>query len=254
MRPEHLAGSPVELLEGAETTPCSNGVLQHPPEAFDRVEVMATMGWQEMQAQLAVVVLEGRVELVRSMNPAAIHDHDNLFLGVPEGRHHLMEILAQFLGIKMRHDFIEDFRGPILDGPDDAEQHAAGDAAPRAILHPRLAFETFFTLDLTLTQGASEEARTLRCMPPARAGQSKTPQDGFVFIEQNDLATASTVLQSRQFDRAISEVCGVGIEATSGTIVAYVLFFKTPRTLSRPSWTPVCCASTVASSRQLHWE
>src|SRR5262245_7468407 len=107
MRPEHLAGSPVELLEGAETTPCSNGVLQHPPEAFDRVEVMATMGWQEMQAQLAVVVLEGRVELVRSMNPAAIHDHDNLFLGVPEGRHHLMEILAQFLSIKMRHDFIE---------------------------------------------------------------------------------------------------------------------------------------------------
>jgi hypothetical protein len=254
MRLEHLAGSPVELLEGAETTPCSNGVLHHPPKAFDRVEVVATMGRQEMQAQLAVVVLEGRVELVRSMNSAAIHDHDDLFLGVPEGRHHLMEILAQFLGIKMRHDFIEDFRGPVLDGADDAEQHAAGDAAPRAILQPRLAFETFFTLDLALTQGACAEACTRRFTPPARAGQSKTPQDSFVFIEQNDLAPASAVLQGRQFERAIREVCGVGLEATSGPIVAYFLFFKILRTLSRPSWTPVCCASAVASSRQLHWE
>src|SRR4030095_15525701 len=32
---EHLAGSPVELLEGAETAPRSNRVLHHPPEAFD---------------------------------------------------------------------------------------------------------------------------------------------------------------------------------------------------------------------------
>jgi hypothetical protein len=32
---KHLAGSPVELLEGAETAPRSNRVLHHPPEAFD---------------------------------------------------------------------------------------------------------------------------------------------------------------------------------------------------------------------------
>jgi hypothetical protein len=62
--------------------------------------------------------------------------------------------------------------------------------------------------------------------PPAGAGQSKTPQDGFVFIEQNDLATASAVLQGSQFERAIREVGGVGIEATRGPIVVYVLFFK----------------------------
>ena len=109
------------------------------------------------------------------MDPAAIDDHDDLFLGFPEGRHHLMEILAPLLGIKMRHDFREDFRGPILDGAKDAEQHAAGDATPRAILQPRLAFETFFAFDLALTQGASEEARTLGFTPPARAGQGKTP-------------------------------------------------------------------------------
>ena len=91
-------------------------------------------------------------------------------------------------------------------------------------------------------------------MPPARAGQGKAPQDGFVGIEQNELPAASLVLEGGQFQSPIREVSGVGIEATSGTIVAYFLFFKTPRTLSRPTWMPVCWASTVASSRQLHCE
>ena len=44
MRYEHLAGAPVELLEGAKTASRSNRVLHHPPEAFDRVEVVPTMG------------------------------------------------------------------------------------------------------------------------------------------------------------------------------------------------------------------
>ena len=101
-----------------------------------------------------MVVLEGRVEFVRPMDPAAIDDHDDLCVDFAEGRHHLMDILAQLLRIKVRHDFIEDFRGPILDGADHAEQHATRDAAPGAILHPRLAFEAFFAFDLTLAQGA----------------------------------------------------------------------------------------------------
>ena len=121
MRHKHLAGSPVELLEGTETAPRSNDVLHHPPEAFDRIEVVATMGRQEMPAQLAVVVVECRVELVRSMNPATINDHHDVFAGFAKRRHDLMEILAQLLGIKVGHDFIEDFRGPILDRADDAQ-------------------------------------------------------------------------------------------------------------------------------------
>jgi hypothetical protein len=145
-------------------------------------------------------------------------------------------------------------RGPILDRTDDAEPHAAGDPAPGTILQPRLAFAGLFAFDLALTQGAYGEANALRCAPPASSGQGKAPEDCFVLIEQNDLAPACPVLQGSQFERAIGEVCGVGIEATSGTIVAYFLFFKTPRTLSRPSWTPVCWANTVASSRQLHCE
>jgi len=66
-------------------------------------------------------------------------------------------------------------------------------------------------------------------VPPARAGQGKAPQDGFVFIEQNDLATASLVLEGGKFKSPISEGSGVGIQAPGGTIGAYLLFFSTSR-------------------------
>jgi hypothetical protein len=44
MRPEHLAGALVERREIAKTSSRANGVLHHTPEAFDRIEMMATMG------------------------------------------------------------------------------------------------------------------------------------------------------------------------------------------------------------------
>jgi hypothetical protein len=188
------------------------------------------------------------------MDAAAIDDHHDLFLGFPEGGHDLVQILAKLLRIKVRHDFVEDFGGPILHGADNAEQHAAGDTAPGAIASPRLAFAGLLTFDLTLAQGTSREAGALGGAPPAGAGQGKAPQDGFVCIEQNDLPTASLVLEGGQFQSPIREVSGVRIQAASGTIVTYLLFFKIPRTLSRPRWTPVSRAKTVASSRQLHWE
>jgi hypothetical protein len=251
---EYLACPLVELLKMAKTSSGSDGVLHHPPEAFDGVEVMAAVGRQEMEAQLAMIVVEGCVEFVRPMNAAAINDHHDLFLSFLEGRHDLVHILAPLLGIKVRHDFIEDFRGPILDGAEDAEQHAAGNAAPRAILQPRLAFEAFFTFDVALAQRARGDAGALRGAPPARTGQGKAPEDGFVLIEQNDFTTASPVFEGGKFERAIGEISRGGIKATGGTIVAYMLFFNIQRTLSRPSCTPVCWARTVASSRQLHWE
>ena len=95
-------------------------------------------------------VCEGGSELVSPMNPTAIDDHHDLFVGFAEGRHHLMDVLAQFLGVKMGHNFIEDFGSPILDSPKDAEQHPTGDAAPRAILHPCLPFASFFAFDVAL--------------------------------------------------------------------------------------------------------
>ena len=103
-----------------------------------------------MEAKLVVVVLKGRVELVRSVDPAPIDDHDHLFPNFAEGRHHLMDILAEFLGIKMGHDFIEDFGGAVLHGADNREQHATGDAAPGAIAEPRLALKALVAFDLTL--------------------------------------------------------------------------------------------------------
>ena len=177
-----------------------------------------------MEAKRIVVVVESCVELVRPVDPAAIDDHHDLCAGFAEDRHHLVHILTQLLGIKVRHNFIEDFGGPILDRPQDAEQHTAGDPAPGAIASPRLAFEGFVAFNLTRAQWACGEAHALGCAPPAGAGQGKAPQDGFVFIEQNDLAPTSLILEGGQFERAIGEVCGVGTEATSGTIVAYFLF------------------------------
>ena len=59
-----------------------------------------------MEAQRAIVVVEGRGELVRSMAPAAINNHHDLFAGFAPGGHHWMEILAQCLRIKMGDDFL----------------------------------------------------------------------------------------------------------------------------------------------------
>ena len=207
-----------------------------------------------MNAQIVVVVVEGRVELVRPMDPAPIDHHHDLFPGFPEGSHDLVHILAQLLRIKMRDDLIEDFGCPILDCPNDTEQHAARNTAPGARIYPCLAFEGLLACDLTLAQRAGGEASALGFAPPARTGQGKAPEDGFVFIEQNDLITPSPVLQGGEFERGIGKGSRAGIKATGRTIVADILFFNAQRTLSRPSWTPVCWAKTVASSRQLHWE
>ena len=76
-----------------------------------------------MEAYLAIVVVKGGIELMRPMDPAAIDDHHHLFVRFAEGRHHLMEVLTQLLGIKVGHDFVEDFGGPILDCTNDAEQY-----------------------------------------------------------------------------------------------------------------------------------
>src|SRR4029450_106524 len=207
-----------------------------------------------MEAKLVMIVVEGCIKLVRPVDAAPIDDHDDLFAGLAESCHHLVDILAQLLRIKVGDDFIEDFRGAILDRADHAEQHATRDAAPSAILQPRLAFEAFFAFDLTLAQGTSGQTRTLGFPPPARTGEGKAPQDRFVFIEQNDLATASLIFEGGQFERAISEISRGGIQSAGGAVEAQRVFFNRQRTLSRPSWTPVSRAKTVASSRQLHWE
>jgi hypothetical protein len=194
LRHEHSARALVELLQIGKAPSGTHSVLHHTPEAFNGIQVMTTVGWEQMQPKLFVPVSQCRRQLVRPVDATAVGDHDDLFPGVAKEGHHLMDILAQSLRIKMRHDFIEDFRGPILDGTDDAEQHPAGDAAPRAILHPRLAFEAFFAFDLAGAQGTYGEASALHFAPPACPGEGKTPHDRFIFIEQNDLAPTGPIL------------------------------------------------------------
>ena len=107
-----------------------------------------------MQAKLRLPVGERRRELVRPVDATAVDDHDHCFAGVAKERHDLMDILAKPLGIKLGDDFIEDFRGPILDGPQHAEQHATGHTTPGAIASPGLTFEGLLASDLTRAQRA----------------------------------------------------------------------------------------------------
>ena len=145
------------------------------------------------------------------MDPATIHDHHDICTGLAEGGHDVREILAQFLGIKVGHDFREDLRGPLLDRADDAQQDTTGEATPRAIADPRLAFERLLAVALPLAQRAEREARALGGAPPARAKQGKAPQDGFVSIEQNALAPARRVFEGGKFECAVSELSRGGI-------------------------------------------
>jgi len=113
--------------------------------------MVSTMRRQEMPPKLLVPVGERRRELMRPMDATAVGHHNHLFASVAKEGHHLMDVLAKPLCLKMGDNLIEDFRGARLDRPNDTEQHTAGDTAPGAIANPRLAFEALVTFDLTLT-------------------------------------------------------------------------------------------------------
>lgn len=254
MRHEYLAGAPGELMQIRHTASSADGVLPHPPDPFNGIEVVPTMGREAMEAKFVVVVLKGRVELVGAMDPAALDDHHDRCAGCAAGGQHVMDRLAQLLGITVGHDFREAFRGAILHRTDDAEHHTAGDATPGAILHPRLALQRLLTFALTLTQRPCREARALGGAPPARTGQGTAPQDRFVCRAHHALAPAGAVFQGREVDRARGEVGRVGIELAGRAAGGQRSFFRTPRTLSRPSGMPGSRAKTVASARPRHWE
>src|SRR5262245_50915564 len=142
-------------------------------------------------------------------------------------RHHLMDILAKPLGIKLGDDFIEDFRGAILDGADNAEQHPPGHTAPTPIVPPRLTFARLFTFDLAGTEGADRAAKTLGgAAPPACPRERKTPDNGFIFLQQNNLAPLGAVRQSGQCARSPRQGSRVGSEASRGPTVADVFVLR----------------------------
>ena len=173
----------VELMQIRKTPSGADPVLQHAPEALNRIKVVTTVGRQEMQPKLLVPVGQRRRELFRPVDTTAVGDHDHLFAGVAKEGHHLMDILAQPRCLKMGDDLVEDFGGAILDRANDTEQHPAGDPAPGARADPRLAFEALVAFDLTETPWPGGQARALGFAPPAGPGEGEAPEDGFIFIE-----------------------------------------------------------------------
>jgi hypothetical protein len=198
---EHAARTLIKLLQIGKTPSGTDPVFQHAPEAFDGIEVVSTPGWEYIQAKPLVPVRQRGRELMGPVDATPVHDHDHLFPDMAKARHHLMDIVTKPLGIKLGDDLIEDFRGAILHGADDAEQHAIGDTAPGAILGPCLTFERLFAGDLAVAQGLGRQAKALGfAAPPTCPGQSKTPEDRFIFIEQNNLTPPGVVLQRRQVE------------------------------------------------------
>ena len=59
----------VELMQIGKTPSGADPILQHAPEAFNRIEVMTTVGRQEMQPKLLVPVGQRRRELFARWMP-----------------------------------------------------------------------------------------------------------------------------------------------------------------------------------------
>ena len=106
MRHEHSTRALIELMQIGKASSSADPVLHDTPKTFNGIEVVATMGGQEMQPKLLVPVGQRRREFVRSVDATAVDHHDDLFPGVTKEGHYLMDILAQPLGIKMGDDLI----------------------------------------------------------------------------------------------------------------------------------------------------
>jgi hypothetical protein len=148
-------------------------------------------------------MLKSGSQFAGTVDTTAIDHHDDFFLGGAKGVHHLVDVLTEFVGIKVGHDFIEDARGAILYRPYDIEQDATADATPAAVVPPGLAFETLLGVDLALAQGAGRQAVALAASPPAAPRQGKAPKYRLILVEQNDLALARPILQGIEFEAAI---------------------------------------------------
>ena len=109
MRHEHTTRTPVELLESGETAAGPNLVLQHTPEAFNGIEMVAASGGQELQPQAPLPMSQRRGERVRPVDTTTIDDHHDLFPRRAKRGHHLMDIVPKSCGIKLWNDLIEDF-------------------------------------------------------------------------------------------------------------------------------------------------
>src|SRR5262250_1883031 len=79
---EHATCALRELMQIGKTPSSADPVLQHAPEAFNRIEMVSTMRRQEMQPKLLVPVGERRRELMRPVDATAVGHYDHLFARV----------------------------------------------------------------------------------------------------------------------------------------------------------------------------
>jgi len=231
---ESLAGTLGERREVATTSARAHGVLHPAPAACDRGEMGPPMGREAVEAPCAVVMVEGRVALVRPLAPAAVDDQPARWAGLLEGRPPLVEIGAPLLGLTGRHDCIQDLRGAIGARADDAAQHAARDATPRAVLPPCLACAGRLAFALAPAQRAAGPARAWGFPPPASTGQGQAPHERCGGIEQHAFAPARPLLQGSTCNSALGESSRGGIKSAGATARAEG-GFQTRRTRARPS-------------------
>jgi hypothetical protein len=254
MAHEDLTRALVEEME-VGTTPSSPALLLHDaPNAFAGVELVTTMGREEVPATLLLPVGACRRELRRPVEATAIDDPDHGCAGRATERHALLAIWAQPLGSKMRHACRADVRGALVDGPQHAAPPAAGHPTPGARASPGLPCAGLRASALTRAQRASGQASAPRWAPPGGAGEGTAPQEGCVRREHDALAPARLVRAGRECDRGRRAGRRGGRQATGGARAAHRLFFKAQRTLARPSWTPVCGVRPSARARPRHWD
>ena len=104
MRHAHLACALGEQRPIDTPAASDAGVLHDPPQAFERMQGVPTMGGEAMEAKRIMRVGEGRLAFLRPMDPAPIDHQDHLFPGVAKARHHVVPILASLLRITGGHD------------------------------------------------------------------------------------------------------------------------------------------------------
>jgi hypothetical protein len=96
-------------MEGGKTPSRSPLLLQHPPEAFNRIVVVAAPSGQALPPKARMPMGQRRRALVRPVEATAIDDQPHRFSRGATRGHPWMAIVPKPLGITLRDDFLEDF-------------------------------------------------------------------------------------------------------------------------------------------------
>ena len=239
MRHEHMARTRVQPWQTTDTPSRANGILHDAPEAFERIERVATMGGEAMETTRVLRVGEGRSEPVHPLEAAPVHDQHDLLLRMAEARHALRNIWAHILRLKVRHDVREDLRGPLWHGAHNGPQDAAADPAPGALRRPDLPLERCLPCDEAGAPRAGGQADSGAGGAPTRdgGGQNATRSSHLRSARCARHAAPDPLAQPgrpspRRGRRAWERGGPWGDKSSAG-------FFKTPRRRARPWWSPV---------------